>query len=106
MTNHSKTFVIDIDDTILFSDNVECDHCGRKQYRLKNVDQKEIDMINAAYSKGHIIIFWTGRGWDQYGVTKKQLSEAKVYYHELFMGKPQGIYVDKDAKTTLEGLID
>lgn len=99
------TFVIDIDDTILFSKRVECGECNRPIYHFGSAAKKEIVLINKAFRKGHRIILHTGRGWDQYEVTKAQLDKAKVKYNELVMGKPIGIYIDKDSKTTIEGLI-
>lgn len=99
------TFVIDIDETILFSEREGCEECGRVVYKFGSIDKKEINLINRAYDKGHIIILYTGRGWDYYELTKNQLAEAKVQYHELIMGKPIGIHIDKDAKTTMKGLI-
>lgn len=92
-----KYFAIDIDDNILFNDKIYCPECGRVKYKLKKVDKEEIKLINKLYKKGHIIILYTGRNWDCYKLTKQQLKEAKVKYHELVMGKPQGIYVDKEA---------
>jgi acid phosphatase class B len=95
------TLVIDIDDTILFAEKVECPECGKHTYKMFSRKTSEIKLINKAYRKGHIIIFHTGRGWDQYDITKEQLSKIKVKYHELIMGKPIGIYVDRDAITSL-----
>lgn len=96
------TFIIDIDDTIFFSAKTYCDICGRKNYNITLYDNIEIERINKLYDSGNTIILWTGRNWDSYDLTKKQLKEKKVKYHELFMGKPQGIYIDKDARKTLE----
>ena len=97
-----KTFVIDIDDTLLFANKVQCDNCDRFIYISSNRDQEEIDRVNLLYESGHTIILWTGRNWDCYQETKKQLAEAGINYHELIMGKPQGIYIDKDAKISLK----
>lgn len=93
--------IIDIDDTIIFAEKVECPECGKHTYKMFSRQSEEIKLINKAYRKGHIIIFHTGRGWDQYDITKEQLAKIKVKYHELIMGKPLGIYIDKDAKITL-----
>ena len=91
------TFLIDIDDTILVSDKTECSCCGRVSYSLKEIDTKEIKRINAAYAAGHTVLMYTGRNWDCYRQTKQQLESVGVKYHELVMGKPSGIYVDKDS---------
>lgn len=98
----NKTFVIDIDDTLLFAEKVQCGNCGRCFYCDKEKDQKEIDRVNYLYEAGHTIILWTGRNWDYYQQTKIQLENHNIKYHELIMGKPQGIYIDKDAKTSLK----
>jgi hydroxymethylpyrimidine pyrophosphatase-like HAD family hydrolase len=100
-----QSFVIDVDDTILFSKRVECEECFRVSYHYQTADKKEIALINKAYRKGHRIILYTGRGWDCFEITVDQLTKAKVKYHSLVMGKPPGIYIDKDAKATLKGLI-
>lgn len=99
-------FVIDIDDTLLFSEKIECQECGRVKYKLKRKDDEEIRKLNDLWGMGHRIILYTGRNWDCYDITVKQLSEAGIQYDELVMGKPQGVYVDKDAKTTLPEVRD
>jgi len=100
-----KTFVIDIDETLLFSKLVECGECFKTVYHFDKADRKEVSLVNKAYRQGHTIILHTGRGWDQYEVTKRQLEKARIKYHELVMGKPLGIYIDKDAMPSLKGLI-
>lgn len=101
-----KTFVIDIDDTLLYSLPEKCDKCGRNTYALFTVDKSEIDYINKLYDAGYTIILWTGRNWDCYQLTKEQLKQAEIKYHELIMGKLQGIYIDKDAKISLKEFVD
>jgi hydroxymethylpyrimidine pyrophosphatase-like HAD family hydrolase len=96
------TFVIDIDDTLIYSEKIQCKDCNRINYKTINIDYKEIDIINKLYEKGNTIILYTGRGWDSYQLTKKQLKEANVKFHELVMGKPQGTYIDKDSYKSLE----
>jgi hydroxymethylpyrimidine pyrophosphatase-like HAD family hydrolase len=102
---NKETFVIDIDETIIFSERVKCGECYSVTYHYRTIDKKEIALINKAYRKGHKIILYTGRGWDCLDITIEQLQKAKVKYHSLVMGKPPGTYIDKDAKTTLKGLI-
>lgn len=96
------TIVIDIDDTLIRSKRKECDACGRMVYHDSRPINEEINTLNKLYDAGHIIILHTGRNWDCYNVTKKQLRKHNIKYHELVMGKPQGVYVDKDAITTLK----
>ncbi len=100
-----KTFLIDIDDTLLNSYHEPCDICGKLIYYITGKDQDEIDLVNTAYDLGHTIIIFTGRGWNQYAITIEQLRAIGVKYHTLAMGKPDGIYIDKDSRTTLEGLL-
>jgi hydroxymethylpyrimidine pyrophosphatase-like HAD family hydrolase len=100
-----ECFVIDIDNTILFAKISACDECARPVYHFGTASKKEIALINKAFRKGHRIVMYTGRGWDQYEITVSQLEKAKVKYHELVMGKPIGIYIDKDAHMSMEGLI-
>ena len=91
-------FVIDIDDTILFCE---------KNYKNPTPDEMEIKHINKLYEKGHTIIIHTGRNWDKYELTVNQLKQFNVKYHELVMGKPQGIYIDKDSfKFIQEAIIE
>lgn len=97
-----QTYIIDIDDTLIFSDKIDCRYCKRVTYEMKDKATDEIFYVNALYDNGHTIILHTGRNWDCYDLTKKQLAKAGVKYHELVMGKPQGIYVDKDCLTTLK----
>ena len=66
-----------------------------------------IEKVNRLYDKGHKIIFFTGRGAttgiDWYDLTKKQLKDWQVKYHELIMGKPYAdIYIDDKAIDTAE----
>lgn len=93
------TFVIDIDDTLLLYDN---DYTGLTRYKSAKPNIKEIKLVNEKYKKGNKIIIHTGRNWDKYDFTKKQLKEFKIKYHELIMGKPQGIYIDKDSYKSIE----
>ena len=54
--------------------------------------KENIDKINKLYDEGNTIVYWTARGsrtkinW--YDLTKKQLDEWGVKYHELFVDKP------------------
>jgi hydroxymethylpyrimidine pyrophosphatase-like HAD family hydrolase len=90
------TFVVDIDNTLLKSSSAD--------YSDPRVFTKEVALVNDAFAAGHTIILWTGRNWDKYDLTVEQLRAAGVCYNELVMGKPQGVYVDADAKTSMEDL--
>ena len=100
-----KTLVIDIDDTLIRSNRVSCRRCGRITYKNAKPIQDEIDYLNILFDRGYKIILYTGRGWDCYKFTVEQLFKFGVKYHDLVMGKPQGIYIDKDAKTTLKDFL-
>jgi uncharacterized HAD superfamily protein len=89
------TFVVDIDDTLLIPKKRQCEYCKRIVYYDSKPIKSEIEMLNSMYDAGHIIILHTGRNWDCYEITKSQLKEHNIKHHELVMGKPQGIYVDR-----------
>lgn len=91
------TFVIDIDDTLLKTS-------GPPNYKnLKPL--KEIRFVNKMFLEGHTIILHTGRNWDKYDLTINQLEKLCVDYDELVMGKPQGIYIDKDSYKSINDYI-
>ena len=54
-----------------------------------------INKINDFYDQGHKIIIMTGRHWNHFDNTVKQLKTYKVKYHSLVMGDvPADIIVD------------
>ena len=70
--------------------------------------QANIDLVNALYEAGNIIVLFTARGsstnLDWIEVTKRQLQAWGVKYHELIFGKPAAdMYVD-DRFVTLDFL--
>lgn len=100
-----KTLVIDLDNTLLKSEKEICNRCGRIKYKNAMPIKDEIDKLNDLFFTHNIkIIIWTGRNWDCYQQTIEQMYKYGIQYHELVMGKPQGVYVDRDAKTTLEDI--
>ena len=61
-----------------------------------------IEKVNRLYEAGHIIKIYTARGsksgLDFYELTKKQLSNWGVCFHELHLGKPAAdFYIDDKA---------
>lgn len=96
-----KRFVIDIDNTLLFSHAISCTACGRMKYEIYKVNNVMTDRIKELRKEGAIIILWTGRGWDYYEQTIKQLVDAGVEYDQLIMGKPLGQYIDTEAVGSL-----
>jgi len=100
-------YVIDIDDTlVLYPDSGEPynERGGKERYPFAMPNIKEIEMCNYLYETDNRIILHTGRNWDQYDLTVEQLKEMNIKYHELVMGKPQGVYVDRDSLQSLEEL--
>jgi uncharacterized HAD superfamily protein len=96
----TKTYVFDIDGTI-------CSHTDGNYKNAKPFENR-IKIINTLHNEGHIIIFLTARGMGRhknnfdsakkefYELTKNQLSEWGVKYHQLFLGKPSGDYYIDD----------
>ena len=90
------TYVFDIDGTICT--------CDDGDYEKSKPMWSRIDKINNLYSEGHTIHFLTARGMGRSenespqlfeDLTKQQLKEWDISYHELFMGKPAGdFYID------------
>jgi hydroxymethylpyrimidine pyrophosphatase-like HAD family hydrolase len=95
------TLIIDIDDTLLKSESNDC-ICGSKVYKRTKAIQDEINLLNTFYKNGFRIILFTGRGWQHYDITVEQLKRHNIKYNELIMGKPLGIYVDKDSIKSLK----
>ena len=96
------TYVFDIDGTI----------CNTKDGDYENSEPypDRIEIVNKLYDAGHRIIFQTARGMGRsnnsfayaheafYDLTRSQLIEWGVKFHELFLGKPAGdIYIDDKA---------
>jgi hydroxymethylpyrimidine pyrophosphatase-like HAD family hydrolase len=87
------TYVVDIDDTLLFS-RLEADG----SYTLLSKNVKLIDVLNDLKKKDNNIILYTGRHWNHLNVTIEQLKDAGVNYDTLVMGKPVGdYYIDDKA---------
>lgn len=87
-----KKFVIDIDGVVAgFDANLKYNQAKP----VKNV----IEIINRLYLRGNFITLFTARGYktgiDWSEVTRKQLSDWGVLYHQLLFGKPDAdFYVD------------
>jgi hypothetical protein len=103
-----KTILIDIDDTLLLYPDSKLppeQRGGRERYKDAVPDFTEIQILNKLYENNTIILF-TGRGWDQYEFTKKQMKIFNIKHHQLICGRPLGIYVDRDSKKSLEELLN
>ena len=83
--NKTRVIYVDIDETI-------CETPEPRNYHNAKPIKENIDKINRLYDDGNTIVYWTARGsrtqinW--YDLTKKQLDEWGVKYHELFVDKP------------------
>lgn len=83
---------IDIDETI-------CTGGVLKGYDKAEPLQKNIDIFNGLYESGYTIVYWTARGSrtgiDWIEVTKNQLQQWNVKYHELKFNKPSyDLFID------------
>lgn len=97
-----ETYCIDIDGTI-------CTTTTNQEYFKARPIQEMIDKINRLYDDGHIIKFCTARGMESGGVfeeiTRQQLSDWGVKYHQLIMGKPAAdYYIDDKGLTPVQFL--
>lgn len=103
ITNGGKRFVFDIDGVIakLESSN---------NYKLAEANQAMIEVVNKLYDMGNEIILFTARGYvtgiDWSEVTKDQLSNWGVKYHELHFGKPNADYYIDDKFIDMNVLLD
>lgn len=84
-------YYFDIDGTICATPGGEYTQSSPIEWRIR--------VVNELFDKGHKIILWTGRGtgtginWED--VTRKQLEQWRVKYHELKFGKPvYDLFVD------------
>jgi hypothetical protein len=99
--NPCKTFCFDIDGVIatIVPDN---------DYNMAKPRRSVIEKINWLYDRGQRIILNTARGYvtgiDWREVTKKQLADWDVKYHELHFGKPAADYYVDDKMLSLEDL--
>lgn len=89
-----KTYIFDVDGTI-------CTHSNSKYETAKPLVDR-IKVVNNLFTDGHKIIIMTSRGMttglDWEDLTKRQLREWGVLYHELHMRKIfYDIWVDDKA---------
>ena len=79
------TIYVDIDETI-------CLTPADRDYTKSTPIKENIRKINNLYNEGHTIIYWTARGSgsgkDYTEITKHQLEQWQVKFHELKLGKP------------------
>lgn len=81
-------YIIDIDDTICHTPNID----GVNRYDLSTPIENRIAIINKLYDEGITIKYWTARGAstgkDWYDLTVNQLESWGCKYHEFSDGKP------------------
>ena len=89
---------IDIDDTICISPN-------KPDYTICFPILDNINKANKLFHEGHLIVYWTARGsstgidWSE--ITKKQLNEWGVKYHDLKFEKPNyDLFIDDKNMNT------
>ena len=87
---------VDIDGTIC--------HTNGTDYNDSEPKYEQIYKINKLYDEGNVIIYWTARGTvtqiDWLDLTKNQLNEWGVKYHDVRVGKPQyDLWIDDKSKT-------
>lgn len=93
-----KIIFVDIDETICESPIMEI-----RDYTKAIPIVKNIEKINKLYDEGNIIIYWTARGSkskiDWFSLTKKQLNEWNVKYHDLRCDKPYyDLFIEDKSK--------
>lgn len=94
-------FLFDIDDTLLVSTVKE-----NGDYDFKENKEEVIKKLNKCYDRGDTVFLWTGRHWNHFHLTKKQLEDAGVKYHTLIMGKPPVDYYVEDKAITPEHFME
>ncbi|MBR6452795.1 MAG: acylneuraminate cytidylyltransferase [Lachnospiraceae bacterium] len=101
--NGGKRFVFDIDGVIAgFRKGLD--------YESAPPNEEMIAVINRLYDLGNEIILHTARGYvtgiDWSEVTKKQMKDWGVKYHELHFGKPNADYYVDDKSLDMQRLLD
>lgn len=98
-----KQFVFDIDGVVAqIQKNLD--------YALSEPNEKMISIINHLYEMGNRIVLFTARGYvtgkDWSDVTKKQMEDWGVKYHELKFGKPNADYYVDDKMLSMQRLYE
>lgn len=90
----TKTYIVDIDNTICISENGDYNNSKPMMDRIKK--------INELYESGYRIIYWTARGGnsgiDWTDKTHSQLAAWGCKYDEIRMNKPvYDLWIDDKA---------
>ncbi len=103
ITSGNRRLVFDIDGVIakLQKDN---------DYALSEPNVEMIRVINRLYELGNYIVLHTARGYvtgiDWSEITKKQLLDWGLHYHELHFGKPNADYYVDDKMLSMNKLLE
>jgi uncharacterized HAD superfamily protein len=93
------TFCVDVDGTL-------CSITTNQEYYKAIPYKHRIKKVNQLYECGHIIKIFTARGMASgklfEEITRQQLQDWGVKYHELVMGKPSADYYVDDKCLTPE----
>ena len=92
----SMVIMIDIDGTV-------CEELSPFDRPLAKPIRGAVTAVNKLVKDGHTIVFWSGRGWEQYRVTEKWLRDHKFKYAQLLMGKPIANLIIDDRACRFEG---
>jgi|TARA_Y100000310_G_scaffold195674_1_gene195684 hypothetical protein len=89
---------IDIDETI-------CDTPSDRDYSLSTPIKENIEKANKLYEEGNTVVYWTARGttsginWEK--ITREQLINWGVKFHDLKLGKPYyDLFIDDKNMNT------
>ena len=98
-----RRFVFDIDGVIAGFD-------ASLDYAKAGPNKKMINIVNRLYELGNEIVLFTARGYvtgiDWQEVTRQQMQDWGVRYHELIMGKPNADYYIDDKMLSLDFLYE
>jgi len=87
-----KTVAVDIDGTI-------CTEERTFERPLATPLPGAVEALQLLKKNGNTIILWTGRGWEQFKVTKRWLDDHGCVYDQLLMGKPiVNVFIDDRAR--------
>lgn len=79
-------------------DGVICEERTTFERSLAKPIDGSVEAIKRLKEKGHFIIIYTSRGWQEYPATKEWLDRYGVPYDLLLLGKPiYDIYIDDRA---------
>lgn len=88
------TLFIDLDNTIC----VNGDRFGHRQEAIPSPGVKQV--LQRLRDAGHTVVVYTGRGWNEYTVTRQWLDQHELVYDAIHMGKPVAdIWIDDRAMT-------